>query len=65
MFAARQRRMVPDHQKVSYVAREPSREQESRRRGVGSGVRGYRAGAGPRGSVPERESFRSQDRPLV
>jgi hypothetical protein len=56
---------VPDHQKVSYVAREPSREQQSRRRGVSSGVRGRRAGAGSQGSVPECEGFKSQDRPLV
>jgi hypothetical protein len=28
MFAAKQRRMVPDHQSVLYVAREPFRTQQ-------------------------------------
>jgi len=47
MFAVRQRRMVPNHQKI-FMAREPFRKQPSRRRSsVSSGARRCGADAGP------------------
>lgn len=58
MFAARQRRMVPDHQRI-YMAREPFRKQQSRRSSsISSGARRCGADAGPE-VMRQKQTFRT------